>query len=187
MRVQYQQASIKKQKAERREKAKEQGPKSIGDMVVKGEDKDGRLGYVWNDIEVLVTPREKREPLDKTAGKDAIGRFEESIQDRAFRKMEKKVRRMMIKAAKGECEKIVAWDPTRSAVGPTRFHADEDVSWPTHMSPALDKLDHPVVLESLRTSCEYLATLRLPHRENCNEQWPIFDGTWPQGGRCDRG
>ena len=94
---------------------------------------------------------------------------------------------MMIKAAKGECEKIVARDPTRSAVGPTRLHGDEDVSWPTHMSPALDKLDHPVVLASLRTSFEFLDTLRLHHCENCNEQWPVFDGTWPQGGVATAG
>ena len=187
MRAQHQQASIKKQKAERREKAKEQGPKSIGDMVVKGEDKEGLLRYVWNDIEVLATPREKREPLGKTARKDAIARAEESIQERAFRKMKKKVRRMMIKAAKGECEKIVARDPTRNAVGPTRFRADADVSWPTHMTPPLDKLDHPVVLASLRTSFEFLATLRLHHCENCNEQWPVFDGTWPQDGVATAG
>ena len=41
-------------------------------MVVKGEDKEGRLRYVWNDIEVLATPREKREPLGKTARKGAL-------------------------------------------------------------------------------------------------------------------
>ena len=110
MRAQHQKASIKKQKAERRKKAKEQGPKSIGDMVVKGEDKEGRLRYVWNDIEVLATPREKRDPLDKTARRDVIARAEESTQERAFRKMNEKVRRMLTKAAKGECEKIVARD-----------------------------------------------------------------------------
>ena len=106
----------------------------------------------------MVTPREKRETVDKTAGKDAIARSEESIQDRAFRKMKKKVRRMMIKAAKGECEKIVVRDPTRNAVGPIQFRADEDASWPTHMSPALEKLDHPLVLATLRTSFELLDT-----------------------------
>ena len=108
LRSQRQKSNIKKQKAERRKKAKEQGPKSIGDMVVKGEDKEGRLRYIWNDIEVLATPREKREPLGKTARKDAIARAEESTQERAFRKMKEKIKRMMAKQARGDYEHIVA-------------------------------------------------------------------------------
>ena len=59
---------------------------------MKGEDKEGRLRYVWNDIEVLATPRKKREPVDKTARKDVIARADESTQERAFRKMKEKVK-----------------------------------------------------------------------------------------------
>ena len=187
LRSQLQKSNIKKQKAERRKKAKEQGPKSIGDMVVKGEDKEGRLRYAWNDIEVLVTPREKREPVDKTARKDVIARANESTQERAFRKMKEKVKRILTKAAKGECEKITARDLPSNAVGPTQDRTDEDASWPTHMSPALALLDDPTMLANLRTSFEFLDTLRMHQCENCNEQWPVFDGTWPQDGVATAG
>ena len=93
----------------------------------------------------------------------------------------------MTKAAKGECEKIIARDLPSNAVGPTQDRTDEDASWPTHMSPALALLDDPTMLANLRTSFEFLDTLRMHECENCNEQWPVFDGTWPQDGVATAG
>ena len=39
-----------------------------GGLVIKGEDEKGRLRYTWKDVEVLVTPLEKREPLPENVG-----------------------------------------------------------------------------------------------------------------------
>ena len=52
-----------------KKQAEDQLPNSAGDMVVKGEDDIGKLRYSWKNVEVLATPRAKREslPEKKTA------------------------------------------------------------------------------------------------------------------------
>ena len=74
LRAKYIERSMKESKMERRRKAEEHLPKSAGDLVIKGEDDKGRLRYTWKDLEVLVTPLEKREPLRGNVSKIAIAR-----------------------------------------------------------------------------------------------------------------
>ena len=85
VRAEHNKRSVKESRARRKKTAEEQGPKSVGDMVVKGTDEKGRLRYAWNDIEVLATPREKREPLAANASKILVARAKESTQERALR------------------------------------------------------------------------------------------------------
>ena len=149
---------------ERRRKAEEHLPKFAGDLVIKGEDDKGRLRYTWKDVEVLVTPLEKREPLRGNASKTAIARANESTADQALRKMKEKVRRMITKAARGECERIIAKNCafiTNQASTEDQAHNQNAGAWPTHMSPALGKLDDPIVRSHLRDAFSYLSTMKL--------------------------
>ena len=50
------------------------------------------------------------------------------------------------------------------------------------MSPALGKLDDPIVRSHLREAFSYLRSMKLHYCENCDEEWPVFTGHWPQGG-----
>ena len=177
---------MKESRAARRRKAEEHLPKSAGDLVIKGEDDKGRLRYTWKDLEVLVTPLEKREPLPGNASKIAIARASESTADQALRKMKEKVRRMITKAARGECERIIA----KNSNFTTNHAPTEDQNAgarPTHMSPALRKLDDPTVRSYLYDAFSYLSTMKLHYCQNCDEEWPVFTGDWPQGGVATAG
>jgi hypothetical protein len=163
----------------------EQLPKSAGDLLIKGEDDQGNLRYSWKDVEVLATPLEKRKPLPENASKTAIARANESTPDQALRKMKEKLRRMTTKAARGECERIIAKSSavkSRHASTGDQAHGQSAGAWPTHMSPALGKLDDPTVRSHLRDAFSYLSTMKLHYCQNCDEEWPVFTGDWPQAG-----
>ena len=160
---------MKQSRLERRRKAEEHLPKSAGDLVIKGKDDMGRLRYTWKDLEVLVTPPEKREPLPENASKIATTRANESTAVQALRKMKQKVRRMITKAARGECERIIAKNTTFITNQPSteeQAHKQNTGAWPTHMSPALGKLDDPIVRSHLHDAFSYLSTMKL-HYCNC--------------------
>ena len=108
LKAKYIERSMKESRVERRKRAEEQLPKNAGDLVIKGVDDKGRLRYTWKHIEVLVTPLEQREPPPADASRIVIARAKESTADQALRKMSEKVRRMITKAARGECERIIA-------------------------------------------------------------------------------
>ena len=165
-------------------------PKSAGDLVIKGEDDKGRLRYTWKDVEVLVTPLEKRELLPGNASKIARSRATESTAEQALRKMKEKVRRMIMKAARGECERIIAKNTTFiSNQAPTEDQVGNQTvgAWPSHRSAALGKLDDPIVRTHLRDSFSYLNTIQLYYCKNCDEEWPVFTGEWPKAGAATAG
>ena len=97
---------------------------------------------------------------------------------------------MLAKAARGECERIIA---KNSAIKSSDASTEGQVldqranAWPTHKSPALGKLDDPVVQSHLRDAFSYLSTMKLHHCQNCEEEWPVFTGDWPQGGVATAG
>ena len=185
LRAEHIKRSLKETRAQRRKQAEEQLPKSAGDLVIKGEDEKGRLRYTWKDVEVLVTPLEKRDPPPENASKAAIARAKEPAPDQALRKMKEKLRRMITKATRGECERIIA---KSSAFASSHALAEERAQnqgadpWPIHMSPALGKLDDPIVRSHLREAFSYLRSMKLHYCQNCDEEWPVFTGHWPQGG-----
>ena len=148
-------------------------------MVVKGEDDIGKLRYSWKDVEVLPTPRAKRESLPEKASKAATAKAREPAPERALRKMKEKLRRMFAKAARGECGRIIA---KSSDLGAERACEKENSAWPIHTSPALASIDAPEVRGILHSAFAYLSTMKLHHCQNCDEQWPVFTGEWPQGG-----
>ena len=182
--------SLKETRALRQKQAKEKMPKSAGDMLLKGEDDKGRLRYSWKDVEVLVTPRDKREPLPENASKAAVAKANESTPARALRKMKEKVKRMLEKAARGECERIIQkrGDYKSSYTSSNDLaHGPSANTWPTHKSPALGKLDDRLVRSHLREAFSYLNTMKLHHCQNCDEEWPVFTGDWPSGGVATAG
>ena len=132
-----------------------------------------------------MTPVEKRKPLPEKPSKTAIKRAKESTPHQAFMKMKQKVMRMLAKQERGECERIIAKNSalkSSSASTEDQAHGGANVStWATHKSPALGKLDDPVVRSHLRDAFSYLNTMQLQHCQNCDEEWPVFTGDWPQG------
>ena len=104
--------------------------------------------------------------------------------------MKEKVRRMLAKAARGECERIIAKNSaikSSDASTEDQAHGQSANDWPTHKSPALGKLDDPVERSHLRDAFSYLSTMKLHRCQNCDEEWPVFTADWPQGGVATAG
>ncbi len=80
------------------------------------------------------------------------------------------MKRAAAKQARGEVERIVARDTDH------KFEATNT------RCPAAAQLDDPAVLGYLRESFEFLGSARLHYCEICDEEWPVFDGEWPQSG-----
>ena len=177
LREQRQKLSRKEYKRQQKKVREEQLPKTAGDLEVKGEDDKGNLRYCWKGVEVLVTPKEKRTLVENPS---AYHRrvFNESTAAQALRMMKQKVMLMLAKGDKGECERIIA----KNSASKSNYVSTEDSTWPTHKSPALGKLDDPVVRSHLRDAFSYLSTMQLHYCTNCDEEWPVFTGEWPQGG-----
>ena len=172
-------------RADRNKHIEEQLPKSAEDLHITGEDDQGNLRYSWKDVEILVKPMEKRIPLPEIAGKAAIARANESTPDQALRKIKEKVRRMLTKASKGECERIIAKNngiKSFDASMEDQVHDQRANAWPTHKSPALGKLDDHFVQSHLRDAFSYVNTMKVHYCVNCDEHWPTFTSIWPKGG-----
>ena len=63
-----------------------------------------------------------------------------------------------------------------------RLYADRKFEVTNARCPAAAQLDDPTVLGYLRESFEFLGSARLHYCEICDEEWPVFDGEWPQSG-----
>jgi endonuclease/exonuclease/phosphatase family metal-dependent hydrolase len=147
-------------------------PTKISELTRKGAAKgdNKKVVYAWQGFEVNVTPRTHRGELSEEASSLRQTRAREFTPQRALRKMTEKVKRAAAKQMRGELERIVACD---------------DSSQPRDVNdrcPAAAKLDEPVVLEHLRASFDFLLSARLHYCQNCDEEWPVFDAKWPQGG-----
>ena len=158
LRAQHLKRNATKTRVERKKQLEEQLPKSAGGLRIIGEDDQCNLRYSWKDVEVIVELQENRTPLPESASKAAIARANESIPDQALRKIKEKVRRMLTKASKGECERIIAKNSgvkSFDASMEDQVHDQRANAWPTHKSPALGKLDDHVVQSHLRDAFSY--------------------------------
>ena len=73
---------------------------------------NGKLLYSWSAeqggrVDVVVTPRARRKPLEDGASAHRQKLARETTPERALRKMKEKVERLRDKAAKGQHERIV--------------------------------------------------------------------------------
>ena len=105
--------------------------------------------------------------------------------------MKQKAQAGLAKVTSGECARIVAVGEP-SGVAPNLYVEGgpagvTDDTWPTHRSPALAKLDDPIVRGHLRDAFQFLGTMKLHYCANCDEEWPVFAGDWPQGGAATAG
>ena len=178
MRGAHAKASLKKTRAARQEAMKAQLPEVPGDMGVKGKGADGRLAYTWGVLEVEVTPRSLRPLVAEGESAWKRARARETTPERALRKMTDKVKRRIDKAAKGEHERIVA----RAASSVPRAEGEAGVAPKADKCPALALLHDPAVLDNPRSAYEFLGTAQLHQCHNCDEEWVVFSGAWPQGG-----
>ena len=82
------------------------------------------------------------------------------------------------RAARGEYSRIVAKDVGDSDFPQPQANQMSEGSY----SPALRTLDDPSSLQYVIEAFEYLSSIRLHYCRNCDEEWPVFDGDWPQSG-----
>jgi len=166
-------------------------PQAAGDMTIKCTHASGKKVYVWQGTQVLATPREKRDPWEPSASarKDAFSR--ETTPDRALRKMRRKLKTLMDRSAQGAQVPIVVtrqvpFDSTTADGGEdgvAPVHAvPSDELLATESMPALRSLNDPHLLDHVRNAYVFLASARLLHCENCDEEWVVFDAEWPQAG-----
>lgn len=152
-------------------------PQKIGDMGVKGKTPDGKLTYTWGTgTEASVTPQHLRKASDKFP--------DEPTPERALRKMTKKVRNQAYRKQRGQQVPIVARNP-RGAARASGTSAEAAPGAEPAMDcavPAYKMLHDPEGLALVREMYEFLASVRLLHCTNCDEEWPVFDKDWPQAG-----
>jgi hypothetical protein len=86
-------------------------PKEAGDMTHDGVLTSGKLAYRWRDVRVEVTPTRLRPPLEDEGAprgrRWSQQQAREATPDRALRKMIKKVKKGLAKAARGENERVL--------------------------------------------------------------------------------
>ena len=155
-------------------------PQSVGDLTIKGTHAGGSLVYVWQGVQVIATPRNKRDASGVGESYWGDSHLDELTPDRALRKMCRKFKRQMDRAAKGaKCPIVVTRrDPPDS----TTAEGVENCSASSSAVPALRSLNDPLLLGHLRNAYEFLASARLLHCGSCDEEWVVFDVGWPQAG-----
>ena len=174
-----------KQKAQVRAKSRlGDRPQTPGDMAIQGTSKEGKKIYSWGDteggrVQVQVTPRLLRAPLEADASKHRAAMARETTPVRALRKMLAKLGRMKQRAARGNLERIVARQHLPDATASMQTFSEQD-------HPALQKLKSSLnnshKLEAATAAMKFLQSIRLHHCSNCDEEWPVFDAPWPQTG-----
>ena len=184
MRGEHAKANRKASLAARQQALQAQLPTAPGDMAVRRKTDAGKLIYAWQDLEVEATPRSSRAPVTEAESHWKQARARETTPERGLRKMRTKVKTRLSKAAKGEHARIVVRaestePPPAGAADPAGELGGPDIH---QKCPALKQLNDPVSLAHTRAAYEFLDTLRLHHCQNCDEEWPVFDGEWPQGG-----
>ena len=145
-------------------------PTAPGVMAVRRKTDAGKLVYAWNDVEVETTPRSLRAPVSEGQCYVQQTQARETTPDRALRKMKRKVKTRMSKAAMGEHERIVvraahAEPPVVGAAVPARAGEPEVYQ----KCPALKQLNDPVGLAHTRAAYEFLGTMRLHYRQTCDD------------------
>ena len=187
MRTEYQKRKSANRKAAKAKASREDIPMAVVDLRIRGTNRDGKKVFTWGDpkrgvIQVEVTPRESNEMQEEEDSEHNGAAIREPTPERALRKMQKKVRSLHAKQARGEHSRIVA-----KAVRDSDFPQPQ-ASWPAatglpdSYSPALRTLDNPSTLQYVIDAFEYLSSIRLHYCYNCDEEWPVFDGEWPQSG-----
>ena len=176
MRGERAKANRKATVATRRRAVADQLPQGAGDLEVKGRKETGQLTYSWNGYEVPVTPRERRQDLPHDASRLRQTRARETTPERALRKITEKVKRSLMKAARGEHEAIVA------RAEPGGISATHGAGAEAQGHPAIEKLNDPIVLSHLRAAYTFLGSARLHYCKNCDEEWVVFDEEFPQSG-----
>ena len=171
--------------------AKQHVPSSVGDLTVRCKTAEGKLTYKWEALEVEVTPRALRAGPCSGAPPSAQAWRRETTPQRALRKMQDKAKRVAARAKKGKYPPIVvrtlanvtdgilpAQELPRGALPPTAA---------LPQAKALTSLTDPASVHYVREAFEYLDSMRLHYCRNCDEQWPVFDAPWPEGGAAYAG
>lgn len=163
-------------------------PQAVADLKVVGSTPEGKLRYKWEGIEVVVTPREQRTECIEAASAWSRASARESTPERAFRKVKEKFKRSARQAAMGKHDPVVVKAAVEEAsAGAAEPGASEPRSQSdVHATPALASLADPEKVKHVRAAYEFLQSIRLHHCENCDEEWPVFDAEWPQGGEGPR-
>ena len=159
-------------------------PTQASDMTVQGTTPAGKLTYTFRDREVVVTPRLLRKQESGSQSKWKRARAVETTPERALYKMRAKMKRQLEKARRGECERIVV---RASAAEASPGGQEQPCGEAAHSAlyescPALQQLNDPIALGHTRLAYEFLGSMRLFYCKNCDEQWPVFEEPWPQGG-----
>ena len=182
VRAEHVKANKKLSQAQLRTTFGERMPKEPADLVVRGTTAVGKLIYVWNNVEVEVTPRRTRENPNEDMSHSWQAKLREATPTRALRKMREKMRREAKKAAQGKHAPIVVQYTDKGK------HEDARVAPATVVTPqvgiptntALASLHDPEGLAHARAAYEFLDSARLLHCRNCDEEW-IF--SMPRGPR----
>ena len=184
MRTEHVKRKSTNRKAMKAQVIREDIPMTPLDLRIRGTNRDGKMVFTWGDlkrgvIEVEVTPRESNEMQEEEEDPEHNGAaIRESMPERALRKMRKKVRNLQARAARNEHSRIVAKDVADSDFPRPQASEMSQASY----SPALRTLDDPSSLQYVIEAFEYLSSIRLLYCSNCDEEWPVFGGEWPQSG-----
>ena len=150
--------------AARKTATADQLPKVPGDLEVKGRRGTGHLLYAWNGVEVAATPREHRPALPEHASAWLRASARETTHDRALRKLTRRVKMVLRKAALGKPQAIVV---RAERVDAPVVGAMTGEGW---QHPAISQLDDPVLLGKVRAVYEYLGSIRLHYCSTCDEE-----------------
>jgi hypothetical protein len=207
MRSDHANARQKKIRANRRGPRNAPIPVQISDRVHEGVAASDKLEYEWNDVRAESTSKRLRTRENDGDGRGRLQKDGGHTPHGAWRKMFEKVNRRTAQASRGEFQRIVArgeqtrnnypvskggalvpisdTPPVRSATMPP-WWGDDHASWVLRR-PAQEQIQHPRVVGIPREAHEVLVTPHLHHRQDCPEQWPVFEAAWPNTGeRCAR-
>ena len=183
MRTEHMKRKSANRKAAKAKASREDIPMTVVDLRIRGTNRDGKMVFTWGDpkrgvIQVEVTPRESNEMQEEEDSEHNGAAIRESTPERALRKMQKKIRNLHAKQARGEYSRIAAKDVGDGDFPLPQANQMSEASY----SPALLTLQKPSTLQYVIEAFEYLSSIRLQYCYNCDEEWPVFDGEWPQSG-----
>ena len=171
-------ASLEKAEKQKhqRQVRRAQGPTKVEDLSVVTRTAESirskKICYAWEGHRIAVTPRKQRPALPTNADFACRQQHAESTPKRALRKMNDKIRHNANKPSQ------------LTAVRAENCDSTEIIDPMTKISRALDDETN---LGYVRTSMEFLDSMRLHHCFNCDEEWPCFEANWPQAGAAFAG
>ena len=142
----------------------------------------GKAGKSWPCLGACGVNRRTAHPATGSR------RTHETTPERALRKMVRTVKTLITNASRGEHERILARHDG-GAHTPAAGGAADSLTAPGQAvpTPAIDRLDGPIVLARRRAAYVCLASCELHYCRNCDEEWPAFTAEWPQGGVATAG